>query len=181
MLIVMTLAIPTGAFAHEELVDQTPATGEVVEAGVVEIKLTFSDDLLALAGGSGAEIMILNSDGMPMNNGCAVVEGNIAIAKADLYQPGEYQVAWRAISGDGHPISESFKFELVNTSGYIADPDYIFVECESSFDEPNLISTQEQPQFIYWVLWGSLGLVAVLLVLFLRPRRGIQNRKASED
>lgn len=181
MLIVMTLAIPTGAYAHEELVDQTPATGEVVEAGVVEIKLTFSDDLLALAGGSGAELIILNSDGMPMNNGCAAVEGNIAIAKADLDQPGEYQVAWRAISGDGHPISESFKFQLVNTSGHIADPDYIFVECESSFDEPNLISTQEQPQFIYWVLWGSLGLVAVLLVLFLRPRRGIQNRKPSED
>lgn len=181
MLIAMVLAIPTGAFAHEELVDQSPDTAEVVEAGIVEINLTFSDDLLALAGGSGAEIIILNSEGMPMNNGCAVVEGNIAIAKADLDQPGEYQVAWRAISGDGHPISESFRFELVNSSGYVADPDYMFVECESSFEEPNLISTQEQPQFIYWILWGSMGLVAVLLVLFLRPRRGIQNRKPGEN
>lgn len=181
MLTALLFVFPTGASAHEELVDQSPASGELVEAGVVQITLTFSDDLLALAGGSGAEIIILNASGMPMNNSCAQVEGNTAIAKADLDQPGEYQVAWRAISGDGHPISESFKFELVNSTGYEADSDYVFLECESAFDEPNLISQQEQPQVIYWILWGSMGLVAIALVLFLRPRRGIQNGKTGQD
>ena len=180
MLTALLLPIPTAASAHDELVDQSPQSGQVLEAGVIEIELTFSSDLLALAGGSGSEIIVLDSDGTPMNNGCSVVSANVALAKADIDQPGKYQVGWRAVSSDGHPISGTFEFEVVNTAGYVANPDYVFVECESSFD-PNLIATNEQPVFIYWLLWGSMGLVALALVVFLRPKRNIQNRKPSED
>lgn len=180
MLTALLLAFPTGALAHDELVDQSPAEGEIVEAGIISVELTFSDDLLALGGGSGSEIIILNETGAPMNNGCSEVTGRTAIAKADIDQPGSYQVGWRAVSSDGHPISGSFTFEVVNTTGHIANPDYVFLECENSF-EPNLIATNEQPVFIYWLLWGSLGLVAIALVFFLRPRKNIQDRKTGED
>lgn len=181
MLTALLLLTPNGATAHEELVDQSPGDGESVEAGIVEVRLTFSDDLLALAGGSGSEIVILNADGMPLNNGCAAVDGNVATAKASIETPGKYTVGWRAISGDGHPISDSFTFTVVNTSGYVADPDYLFIECETSFEDPRLIVPQEQPQFIYWILWGSLGLVAIGLVLFLRPRKDIEKGQAGQD
>lgn len=180
MLTALLLAFPTAAIAHDELVDQSPSEGEVVEAGIVSVELTFSDDLLALAGGSGSEIIILNESGAPMNNGCSAVEGRKAVAKADIDQPGVYQVGWRAVSSDGHPISGTFNFEVVNSTGYVADPDYIFLECESSFD-PNLIATNEQPVFIYWLLWGSLGLVALALVFFLRPRKNIQKGEAGQN
>jgi hypothetical protein len=50
-----------------------------------------------------------------MNNGCAVVEGNMATAKASMSR-GVYQVGWRAVSSDGHPISGSFRFEVVNST-----------------------------------------------------------------
>jgi copper resistance protein C len=173
--------MPTQALAHDELVDQTPRPGETVAAGVISIELTFSNELLVLGDGSGSEIIILNENGAPMNNGCAVVEGNLAIAKADIDAPGSYRVGWRAVSSDGHPISGEFEFVVVNETGYVADPDYIFTTCENPVD--SLISTQdtENPVFIYWILWGSLGLGALALVLFLRPGRGLGNGKKRED
>jgi len=162
------------AFAHDELVDQTPQSDQVVTAGVVEIKLTFSDDLIALGDGSGSEIVILNAAGEPMNNGCAVVEGNIAIAKADIDRAGIYQVGWRAVSSDGHPISDSFSFEVENSTGYVSDPNYEFTTCANPYNPQALEESAENPEFFYWILFGSLGAVALALLLLLRPKKPLE-------
>jgi methionine-rich copper-binding protein CopC len=162
------------AFAHDELVDQSPQSNQVVAAGIVEIKLTFSDDLIALGDGSGSEIVILNAAGEPMNNGCAVVDGNIAIARADLDQPGIYQVGWRAVSSDGHPISDSFRFEVENTTGYVSDPTYEFTTCANPYNPQTLEEGAENPEFFYWILFGSLGVAALALLLLLRPKKPLE-------
>jgi copper resistance protein C len=165
------LMISTTSFAHDELVDQSPKTNEVVAAGIVTITLTFSDDLIALGDGSGSEIVILNQNGDPMNNGCAVVEGNVAIAKADIDEAGIYQVGWRAVSSDGHPISDSFRFEVENSSNYVADPDYEFTTCANPYNPQTSEIEFENPEFIYWILFASLGLVAAGLFFLLRPKK----------
>jgi methionine-rich copper-binding protein CopC len=161
------------ALAHDELVEQSPRSNEVVSAGIVTITLTFSDNLLALADGSGSEIVILNSEGVPMNNGCAVVEGNVATAAASIAQPGVYQVGWRAVSSDGHPISESFRFEVQNTTGYEVDQGFVFAECANPYNPQTSEIEFQSSEFFYWLLWGSLGLVALGLFFWLRPKRPI--------
>lgn len=161
----LLLALP--AQAHDALIDQSPQAGETLQAGVVEIKLDFNNELLNL-GESSAEILIQNSQGELQNPGCAQVEGRQALVKLDLAEPGEYSVAWRVVSSDGHPISGEFNFELENTTGYTADPNFSFIECA----EPTLISSPEEAAPSgYWVLWASLGLVAVGLFFFLRPKK----------
>jgi copper resistance protein C len=166
--------VATPALAHDELVDQSPKTNEVIAAGIVEIKLTFSNDLIALGDGSGSEIVILDADGQPVNNGCAVVEGNLAIAKADIDQPGVYQVGWRAVSSDGHPISDSFRFEVENSTGYVADPTYEFTNCANPYNPQTSEIEFESPEFFYWILFGSLGLAALALLLLLRPKKPLE-------
>jgi methionine-rich copper-binding protein CopC len=166
--------VATPALAHDELVDQSPKTNEVITAGIVEIKLTFSNDLIALGDGSGSEIVILDADGQPVNNGCAVVEGNLAIAKADIDQPGVYQVGWRAVSSDGHPISDSFRFEVENSTGYVADPTYEFTNCANPYNPQTSEIEFESPEFFYWILFGSLGLAALALLLLLRPKKPLE-------
>lgn len=165
----------TPAFAHDELVDQSPRSSEVVQAGIVSVTLTFSDDLIALGDGSGSEIVILNSDGSPMNNGCAVVEGNIATTQASISEPGIYQVGWRAVSSDGHPISESFRFEVENTTNYERDEGFVFAECANPYDPQTSELEFESSEFLYWLLWGSLGLVALGLLFWLRPNKSIRD------
>lgn len=161
------------AFAHDELVDQSPRSNEVVEAGIIEVKLTFSGNLIALGDGSGSEIVILNAESEPMNNGCAEVSGNIATAKASIDQPGIYRVGWRAVSSDGHPVSGSFRFEVVNTTGYEADPSYVFVTCPNPYIAEISEIQERNPAVIYWILFASLGVVAAGLFFLLRPKKNL--------
>ncbi|MEY4990043.1 MAG: hypothetical protein RIS08_269 [Actinomycetota bacterium] len=164
----LLVAIPLPANAHDQLVDQVPKPNSVVEAGRVLISLDFNNDLLNLSG-SGAEILVTGPEGNLINKGCGVVEGKNARLEIELDQPGEYQVAWRVVSSDGHPITDSFSFTLVNGTGFVADPNFEFVACE----EQVLIASNEEAQDPagYWLLWVSLGLVAAGLFFYLRPNR----------
>jgi methionine-rich copper-binding protein CopC len=150
------------ASAHEQLVDSSPKAGETVAAGVIDIELEFSNELLDL--GSGAEIIVKDEAGDFVSATCAKIQGTFASATVDLDKAGEYQVGWRVVSGDGHPIEGSFSFLVENTSGYQA----------AGIQEPCLIAAQETtqaPGFSYWLLFGSLGLMAAGLFLYLRPRK----------
>jgi methionine-rich copper-binding protein CopC len=166
-LTLLFVAVSLPAQAHDQLIDQSPSDGDTLQAGVIELRLSFNNELLKL-GDSGAEILVLNDQGEPQNPGCALIESRDASVKLDLSEAGEYSVAWRVVSSDGHPISGEFKFKLENSTGYEADPNFSFIECA----EPVLISpAQEQDPTGYWFLWLSLGLVALGLFIFLRPKR----------
>ena len=160
--LLVSLLVGPIATAHDDVIDQVPAPGSQVEAGLVEIKLDFSNELLDL--GSGAEIVVTGPDGNPATATCADLSGTLATAQTDLDQAGNYTVAWRVVSSDGHPIEGSYSFELLNTSAYVA----------SANIEPCLIATSvpapEEPAN-YWLLFGSLGLAAAGLFLYLRPRK----------
>lgn len=171
------------ATSHEQLVDQEPKSGQVLEAGIAEVRLSFSDDLISLDNSAGSEIVILDSNQNPVNNGCAVIDARTAIARADIDTPGTYQVGWRVVSGDGHPISGSFSFVVENNSGYIADPDYLFTECANPYDPESLVVESQTPEYVYWLLWASLPLAAVGLFLLLRSKNKSSgdNRKHPEQ
>lgn len=171
------------ASSHEQLVDQEPKSGQVLEAGISEVRLSFSDDLISLDNSAGSEIVILDSNQNPVNNGCAVIDARTAIARADIDTPGTYQVGWRVVSGDGHPISGSFSFVVENNSGYIADPDYLFTECANPYDPESLVVESQTPEYLYWFLWASLPLAAVGLFLLLRSKNKSSgdNRKDPEQ
>ena len=171
------------ATSHEQLVDQEPKSGQVLEAGIAEVRLSFSDDLISLDNSAGSEIVILDENQNPVNNGCAVIDARTAIARADIDTPGTYQVGWRVVSGDGHPISGSFSFVVENNSGYIADPDYLFTECATPYDPESLVVESQTPEYVYWLLWASLPLAAVGLFLLLRSKNKSSgdNRKHPEQ
>jgi methionine-rich copper-binding protein CopC len=160
--LLVSLLVGPGATAHDDVIDQIPAPGSQVDAGLVDIKLDFSNELLDL--GSGAEILVTGPDGSPATATCAALNGTLASAQTDLDQAGTYTVAWRVVSSDGHPIEGSYNFEVLNASGYVA----------SANIEPCLIATSapaEEEPANYWLLFGSLGLAAAGLFLYLRPRK----------
>lgn len=157
------LLVGPAAHAHDEVIDQVPAPGSQVEAGPLEIKLDFSNEPLDL--GSGAQITVTAPDGNSVNTSCPVLEGTLAKANTELDQAGTYTIAWRVVSSDGHPIEGSYEFELVNEAGYVS----------SGSVEPCLIAIAEpqaeEDSANYWLLFGSLGLAAVGLFFYLRPRK----------
>ncbi len=164
----LALAISQPANAHDELVSQSPAQGETVSAGVIDIRLEFSDPPLALEDGSGNEIFVTGPNGAIKYAGCLPIEGNFGVLTADLDQVGTHTVAWRVVSSDGHPISGEFTFDIENSSGYVSDAEFIYPDCGNG-----LISPNEQPADLYWLLWLSLGVVAAAIFFFLRPKKKI--------
>ncbi len=164
----LALAISQPANAHDELVSQSPAQGETVSAGVIDIRLEFSDPPLALEDGSGNEIFVTGPNGAIKYAGCLPIEGNFGVLTADLDQVGTHTVAWRVVSSDGHPISGEFTFDIENSSGHLSHPEFIYPDCGDG-----LISPNEQPADLYWLLWLSLGAVAAAIFFFLRPKKKI--------
>lgn len=98
-----------GALAHDELTDTDPAAGETLEQNPQELVLSFSGEVTAL----GARVEVSGPLG-------SVVDGEPQIEGSRLRQPlstdappGDYEVAWRVTSQDGHPISGTFDYTVL--------------------------------------------------------------------
>lgn len=168
------LATAPAASAHDQLVSSTPSTGQRLDAPPSGIELKFSAPLLAI----GHEVRVVDA---ASNNW---VQGESVLDRGTLTQPlapgmpdGEYQVRWRVVSSDGHPINGSYSF-LVGagaTAGAITAPGNTATSgVPSGSAEPgDTASTVQVPD---WLIAAALGAVAGLALylgwgLFTRRRR----------
>lgn len=101
-LLVTGFATPSPAAAHDALVSSTPAAGEQLAAPPTQITLQFSNDVLAM----GAEVQISDALGRNWVAGEATITGASVVATVSNGMPaGAYEVLWKIVSADGHPIS----------------------------------------------------------------------------
>ncbi len=104
--LVVVPALP--ASAHNYLVSSAPAAGAVVTEQPGTVSLETNDDLLEVE--DGAVIQVHGPDGRFYSDGCTSVAGPSAETQVVLGAPGEYTVAWKVVSTDGHPISGTWAF-----------------------------------------------------------------------
>jgi copper resistance protein C len=104
--LVVAPALP--ASAHNYLFGSTPADGDVVTAQPGTVSLETNDELLDVE--DGAVIQVKGPDGLYYSDGCTEVVGPSAETQVVLGAPGEYTVAWKVVSTDGHPISGTWAF-----------------------------------------------------------------------
>jgi copper resistance protein C len=177
------------AAAHDAVIDQSPKRGETLEAGIIEIRLTFNNELLVVSGGNSSEIIVFGPLGTAerlQNNSCAFpsAANRELSTRVDLDQPGDYRVSWRTVSSDGHPISQSFVFSVVNSTGHISSGLVPGTECPSAItaeqfaasagavaEEAGLLDQVSQAVTGYWLLWLAMPLAALAIFLLVRPRR----------
>ena len=177
-LALMMLVIATPARAHDQLVDANPTEGEVVEAGIIDIELRFSDDVLAI--GEGNEILVIGPQGEQsklQNNSCAFADGDLVTTKVDLDQPGDYTVTWRVVSGDGHPITGIQRFSVENTTGHQSNGIVSETDCPSAIE--SLDDSQSQPGLDTEWLWvlGIFPIVGLGIYFALRPKKQVDQSK----
>jgi methionine-rich copper-binding protein CopC len=118
-------SLPTASFAHTEVVSATPAPDSTVDAdNFFMIDLEFGEDLLQTAGETGSAIkLVSDSTGQELHVDCLYVEGAHLMAQAALYESGPVTLTWRTVGDDGHPISDSYKFNV--TGSQDAPKDYV--------------------------------------------------------
>lgn len=99
----------TPASAHEQLLSSSPAEGERLDAAPEQIRLQFTADLLGL----GAVVLVADGAGTNWTVGEALVDGAVVTIAVDPGIPvGGYEIRWRVVSGDGHPISDIIPFTI---------------------------------------------------------------------
>lgn len=94
---------------HNELLSTDPPYGAKLSTGPVRVSLTF--DLPAQRGFS--TLIVTGPDRSQWQAGPATEAGTTVSAPIRPLGPaGEYTVAWRIISADGHPVQATFPFTL---------------------------------------------------------------------
>lgn len=99
----------SSASAHESLVSSTPAEHEQLAAAPTAVELVFTDEVLPI----GAAVVVIDEAGTNWVSGDVVIDRDTVTAPLSAGMPDAgYQMRWRVVSGDGHPISSVIPFTV---------------------------------------------------------------------
>ncbi|WP_185746041.1 copper resistance CopC family protein [Oryzihumus leptocrescens] len=104
-----TLALAPSASAHATLLKVSPADGATLTTAPRQVDLTFDEPVSSRF----ATVVITGPSGEDATAGPATVNGaHVAAALAGGLASGEYRVAFRVVSDDGHPVTGQSRFTL---------------------------------------------------------------------
>lgn len=112
------LATAPAASAHDVLLSSTPENGDELDTAPETVELTFSADI----GDGGNAIAVNGPDGSDHASGDITIDGPDAeVGVEPLTEAGDYTVAYRMVSSDGHVIEDTIEFTLSEEA--VADQD----------------------------------------------------------
>jgi len=169
------------AFAHTRLESSDPADGSSVGSGPDTISLTFNEDIQA----EFATIKVIGPDGSEYQTGAVSSAGSrLSTSVSPLGPAGAYEVGYRVVSDDGHPVQGKVAFTLTAPGPAAAAPAASAAPVAEPTAEPAPVaapvtapvdpqaSTQQSEGTPVWPwLVGAVVLVGVGAVLALRLGR----------
>lgn len=106
---ILFTAAPASAHAH--LVKSLPSAGAVLAAGPSEVVLTFDQPIQAFPGANG--MVVTGPESSHWACGRARINGNTLTASmGEVGPPGRYQIHYRVLGADGHPITGSVPINI---------------------------------------------------------------------
>lgn len=107
--VVALFATAVPASAHDKLISSDPASDQKLAEAPAEVSLTFSADVLDM----GAAVVVSDADGTEWVSAVPTVDGPTVTAVLDPGMPDAgYEIRWRVVSSDGHPISGVVPFTV---------------------------------------------------------------------
>jgi copper resistance protein C len=104
-LLVVVVASP--ASAHASLVRSSPADQSSVATAPKTVRLTFDENVRM-----PSVILVTDSDGASVAQGKTSVVDNTVGTRVSIGPSGDYTVAYRVVSADGHPVSGRLSFTV---------------------------------------------------------------------
>ena len=110
--LILVGAVPASpAFAHAQLLVSTPGISATLTKAPTAVTLQFDDDLIDLAGGN--QIVVMNAAQKHVDQGTTKLAGaTLSVGLKTGLANGKYQVIYKVISNDGHPVTGSYFFYL---------------------------------------------------------------------
>lgn len=107
--VVALLATAAPASAHDKLVASDPASDQTLREAPATVSLTYSADVLDM----GAAVVVTDGDGTDWVSDAPAIDGATVTAALDADMPdGGYEIRWRVVSSDGHPITGIVPFAV---------------------------------------------------------------------
>ncbi len=97
------------AFAHARVISSDPVDGASLDSGPQRVSLTFNESLTP----GFNTVTVVGPDGLRYESGDVALGGpTVSIGVAPLGPAGRYEIGYRVISADGHPVTGSVTFTL---------------------------------------------------------------------
>jgi copper resistance protein C len=97
------------AFAHTRLESSDPADKSSVDTAPASVSLTFNEDISA----EFATMSVVGPDGTNYATGqVSAAGGQVSTAVSPLGPAGAYEIGYRVVSDDGHPVQGKVSFTL---------------------------------------------------------------------
>lgn len=111
--VISALLLTTGfwaapAHAHADLIETSPAEGQVLDAAPETVELHFSEPVQLV----DEAMRLFSSDGTPLVLDAKTHNTTVIVSVADNIDDGAYTLAYRVVSADGHPISGALSFQV---------------------------------------------------------------------
>lgn len=182
-LAVAVVAAPTAsATAHESLGSSSPSEDEQLETAPQQIELVFNADILTI----GADVLVVDESGKDWVSGDPTITGTTLTAPLapDMPDAG-YQVRWRVVSGDGHPISSVIPFTVGDGEPYVSatpSPEVSFQADADADAEVEATADRDQaPELWQLALLGIGGAAGAVLLFVLFSFLNRRRRARSDD
>ncbi|MDX6302335.1 MAG: hypothetical protein QOF53_3549 [Nocardioidaceae bacterium] len=107
------------ASAHTDLVQGEPGPGAAVDGAVGNLSLTFSSALI----GQGTQIVVRDPRGVDHATRPSTLGPQTRVRLTPLTRAGTYSVVYRAVAGDGHPVTGRYRFRVTARGAVAAQTD----------------------------------------------------------
>lgn len=151
------------AAAHATLQSSNPAENSVLDAAPDEVTLTFNQSVQS----NFATVTVVGADGTQWAASDPVVDGSTVTVDLDgLGAAGEYNIGYRVVSADGHPITGSIPFQLTQASPTSAAP----TAPATTETTPTAVEDTDNG-FPLWPIGVAVAVVGAAGVLFALRKR----------
>ena len=97
------------ADAHDQVTYTAPAESEQLDTAPADVTMQFTDEVIAV----GALMLVVDESGEDWVDGPMAIDGATVVQPLKTGLPdGTFDVRWRVVSADGHPISGTFRFSV---------------------------------------------------------------------
>jgi methionine-rich copper-binding protein CopC len=101
------------ASAHSKLVSSNPAANQVLTSSASNVILNFNEKILVLENQAPNKIDLLRAKtGIAIKGKLVVKSAQVKLALNQKLEAGKYQVKYRVVSEDGHPVQGSYYFTV---------------------------------------------------------------------
>ncbi|MEV8271989.1 copper resistance CopC family protein [Microbacterium sp. NPDC077184] len=137
--LVVLLAPAAPAAAHDQLTGSDPAAGERLDSAPAALTLEYSAEVMEL----GAMVIVADATRDDWVQEEPVVDGTTVSVPLPAGMPtGGYEIRWRVVSSDGHPISGVIPFTVGDAEPYERTPSEAATPPPAS-DSPRAQDTQD--------------------------------------